>query len=257
MAHPDAEINFVKAAAKENILYMPALFATRTIEEIAAEKAEGQVTFQQLYLSAENDTETEELIRRTEESGAKAIVFTVDSAADGNRHRAARYDVGSADSSYSSFTWEYYDKLVKMTKLPVILKGIGSLADAELAAKHNVPAIILSNHGGRQLDGAPTSLEVAIEIHQKNRDLFTKMEIFADGGVRYGSDVLKLLALGVKAVGLGRPFMYANIYGQEGGERLIQQLKKEIALDAGNLGCPDLRKINEDFVDWTPKQCVN
>ncbi|GJN85524.1 hypothetical protein PLIIFM63780_009091 [Purpureocillium lilacinum] len=257
MSHPNAEINFVKAAAKENILYMPALFATRTIEEIAEAKAEGQVLFQQLYLSATNDTETEELIRRTEKAGAKAIVFTVDSAADGNRHRAARYDVGSADSSYSAFTWEYYVKLTTMTKLPIILKGVMSFADVQLAIKYKVAGIILSNHGARQLDGAPTSLEVAIEIHQKDPEIFKKMDILADGGVRYGTDVLKLLALGVKAVGVGRPFMFANIFGQEGVEQLIRQLKKEIALDAANLGCPDLREINDNFVDWNPKQCVD
>ncbi|KAJ6438164.1 alpha-hydroxy acid dehydrogenase, FMN-dependent [Purpureocillium lavendulum] len=244
--HADAEINFVKGAAEENILYMPALFASRTIEEIAAEKAEGQ-----LYLSS-NDTEIQELFTRTEKSGARAIVFTVDSAADGNRHRAARYGVGSADTEYSAFTWDFYRKLTTMTCLPIILKGIMSIEDAQEAVKNNVSAIILSNHGGRQLDGAPTALEVAIEIHQKDPELFKKIEVFADGGVRYGADVLKLLALGVKAVGLGRPFMYANYYGTEGVKQVIQQLKKEIALDAGNLGVADLQKINSNFVNWTP-----
>ncbi|WZH39369.1 Cytochrome b2 mitochondrial [Fusarium acuminatum] len=248
-AHPDAEKNFVKGAAAGDILYMPALYASLSIEEIAKAKAEGQVVFQQLYLSS-NDTETQELLDRSEKAGAAAIVFTVDSAADGNRHRAARFGVGSADSSYSYITWDYYKKLQKMTKLPVIIKGIGSAQDAKLAVKHGAPAIILSNHGGRQLDGSPSGLEVALEIHEEAPEVFKQIEVLADGGVRYGADVLKLLSLGVKAVGLGRPFMYSNIFGVDGVKKVIDILKHEIAIDAGNLGVADIQKINPSFVKW-------
>ncbi|KIL85664.1 hypothetical protein FAVG1_11158 [Fusarium avenaceum] len=248
-AHPDAEKNFVKGAAAGDILYMPALYASLSIEEIAKSKAEGQVVFQQLYLSS-NDTETQELLDRSEKAGAAAIIFTVDSAADGNRHRAARFGVGSADSSYSYITWDYYKKLQKMTKLPVIIKGIGSAQDAKLAVKHGAPAIILSNHGGRQLDGSPSGLEVALEIHEEAPEVFKQIEVLADGGVRYGADVLKLLSLGVKAVGLGRPFMYSNIYGVDGVKKVIDILKHEISIDAGNLGVADIQKINPSFVKW-------
>ncbi|CAG1996658.1 unnamed protein product [Fusarium graminearum] len=248
-AHPDAEKNFVKGAAAGDILYMPALYASLTIEEIAKAKAEGQVVFQQLYLSS-NDTETQELLDRSEKAGAAAIIFTVDSAADGNRHRAARFGVGSADSDYSYITWDYYKKLQKMTKLPVVIKGIGSAADAKLAVQHGAPAIILSNHGGRQLDGSPSGLEIALEIHEEAPEVFKKIEVYADGGVRYGADVLKLLSLGVKAVGLGRPFMYANVFGVDGVKKVIDILKHEIAIDAGNLGVPDIQKINPSYVKW-------
>ncbi|KAF7562359.1 hypothetical protein G7046_g1767 [Stylonectria norvegica] len=249
--NPDGELNLVKGAAAGKILYMPALYATKTIEEIAAAKAEGQVVFQQLYLSS-NDTDNQVLFDRTKKAGADAIIMTADSAADGNRHRAARFGVGSADSSYSFETWDYYKKLTTMTDLPIILKGIGSVEDAVLAVKHKVPAIILSNHGGRQLDGSPSSLEVALEIHQRAPEVFKQIEVYADGGVRYGADVLKLLALGVKAVGIGRPFMYANIFGTEGIERAIEIIKHEIAIDAANLGVGDLKKINPSYVQWTP-----
>ncbi|RBQ76008.1 hypothetical protein FVER53590_09611 [Fusarium verticillioides] len=248
-AHPDAELNLMKGAGEGDILYMPALYASLTIEEIAKAKSEGQVVFQQLYLTS-NDTETQELLDRSEKAGAAAIVFTVDSAADGNRHRAARFGVGSADSDYSYITWDYYKKLQKMTKLPVIIKGIGSAADAKLAVQHGAPAIILSNHGGRQLDGSPSGLEVALEIHQEAPEVFKKIEVYADGGVRYGADVLKLLSLGVKAVGLGRPFMYANVFGVDGVKKVIDILKHEIAIDAGNLGVPDVQKINPSYVKW-------
>ncbi|KAM4054465.1 FMN-dependent dehydrogenase [Hirsutella rhossiliensis] len=255
LGHPEAELNFVKAAAEENILYMPALYASKTIDEIAAAKSSDQVLFQQLYLSS-NDTENQALLDATKKANAAAVVFTVDSAADGNRHRAARFDVGSADSDYSSFTWDFYKKLKTMTDLPIILKGIMTVEDARIAVQNNVSGIILSNHGGRQLDGAPSSLEVALEINQQDPSIFSETEVFADGGVRYGADVLMLLSLGVKAVGLGRPFMYANIFGKPGVKRAISLLKREIALDAGNLGVADLQQLTNNIVDWTPNNWV-
>ncbi|KJZ73009.1 hypothetical protein HIM_07581 [Hirsutella minnesotensis 3608] len=229
----------------------PAHFASKTIEEIAREKSTSQILFQQLYLSS-NDTEIRGLFKRTEDAGAKAIVFPVDSAADGNRHRAARFGVGSADPDYSSFTWDFYQKIRNMTTLPIILKGIMTVEDARLAVDNGAPAIVLSNHGGRQLDGAPSALEVALEIHERDPEIFKQTEVFADGGIRYGADVLMLLSLGVKAVGLGRPFMYANVLGQPGVERAISILKREIAIDAGNLGVADLKAIDPSFVNWTP-----
>ncbi|CAG7558473.1 unnamed protein product [Fusarium equiseti] len=249
-AHPEAEKNLMKGAAEGDILYMPALYASLTIEEIAKAKAEGQVVFQQLYLKTDNDTATKQLLERSEKAGAAAIVFTVDSAANGNRHRAARFGVGSANTDYTYITWDYYKKLQKMTKLPVILKGINSAADAKLAVEHGVPAIIISNHGGRQVDGSPSPLEVALEIHEEDPEIFKKIEVYADGGVRYGADILKLLSLGVKAVGLGRPFMYSNIYGVEGVKKVIDILKYEVSVDAGNIGVTDLKKIDTSYVKW-------
>ncbi|KAL2821295.1 FMN-dependent dehydrogenase, partial [Aspergillus cavernicola] len=251
LAHPDAETNFVKAAQEEDILYIAALYASLSMDEIAAAKpANGsQVLFQQVYLTS-NDTATQQIFNQAESLGAKAIVFTADSAADGNRHRAARYGVGSADSAYTLSSWEYYEKLQRMTTLPIILKGLQTVDDVKLAIKHGVPAVILSNHGGRQLDSSPSSLEVALEVHQEDPELFNQIEIYADGGVRYGADVLKLLALGVKAVGLGRPFMYANAYGVDGVKHAIQLLKHEIAIDAANLGVADLKEIDSSYVKW-------
>ncbi|KAJ3499078.1 hypothetical protein NLJ89_g10138 [Agrocybe chaxingu] len=232
LAHPEAERGLVRGAAAENILYMPALFATLSIEDIAAAKSDDQVVFQQVYLDT-NDTATQLLFDRIERSGAKAIIFTVDSAADGNRHRAARFGVGSADSSYSLITWDIYKQLQNMTSLPIIIKGIMSVEDARGAVAAGAPAIILSNHGGRQLDGAPSSLEVALEIHEEAPESSPRRRC-------------------TPMVGFGRPFMFANAYGAEGVQRAIQLLKREIAIDAGNLGVADLKAINSSFVKWTP-----
>lgn len=105
------------------------------------------------------------------------------------------------------------------------------------------------------------AFEVALDIYEQAPWVFERTEVFADGGVRYGSDVLKLLALGVKAVGLGRAFMYANVYGEAGVLRAIDILKREIAIDAGNLGVADLKQINSSYVsfrcgfDWKMTYC--
>ncbi|VUC29252.1 unnamed protein product [Clonostachys rosea] len=247
--HPDAELGLVKGAGAENILYIPSHYASKSIEEIGAAKKEGQVIFQQVYLDS-NDTKTQIEFDRIKAAGSKAIVFTVDSAADGNRHRAARFGVGSADSDYTLITWDYYHKIQNMTDLPIIIKGLGTVDDVKLAIEHKVPAVYLSNHGGRQLDTAQSTLETALEIFREDPEIFNKIDIFADGGVRYGADALKLLALGVKAVGLGRPFMYANVYGQEGVEKAAKILKHELAIDAGNAGVADLKKVDHTYVNW-------
>lgn len=256
-AHEDAELNFVKGAGEENILYMPSLFSSKSFEDIYAARVSGngtgnstqQALFQQVYLS-ENMTETAELFQKIEKAGAKAIILTVDSAADGNRHRAVRFGVGSADSSYSLFTWETYHQMQNLTSLPLVPKGIQTVEDAKLAVENGVKAIYLSNHGGRQLDTTPSSLEVALEIYEEAPEIFKQVEVFADGGVRYGADALKLLALGVKAVGVGRPFMYANAFGVDGVKKAAQVLKHEIAIDAANLGVGDLKKIGPQYVNW-------
>jgi len=94
---------------------------------------------------------------------------------------------------------------VNRTKLPVIPKGISTVEDALLAIEKGAKAIYISNHGGRQLDYSPSPLEIAYEIYRNAPEVFTKVDVMADSGVRYGSDVLKLMALGVKMVGMGRP----------------------------------------------------
>jgi isopentenyl diphosphate isomerase/L-lactate dehydrogenase-like FMN-dependent dehydrogenase len=143
---------------------------------------------------------------------------------------------------------DMYNELRNMTKLPIIPKGILTVEDAKIAVSLGAPAIILSNHGARHLDGVPSPLQVALAIHDEAPELFTQTEVLADCGVRYGTDALKLLALGVKAVGLGRSFMYANIYGQAGVEKAIEILKTELVLDAINLGVTDFKQLNSSWV---------
>jgi isopentenyl diphosphate isomerase/L-lactate dehydrogenase-like FMN-dependent dehydrogenase len=251
-AHPDGELGLVKGAATGDILYMASLYSTKSMDDIYAARANNgsQVLFQQVYIDDPSPNVTQALFNKIEAAGAKAIVLTVDSPGDGVRHRAARDGKGSANSGYTLLTWEYYQELSKMTKLPIIPKGIQTVEDAREAVKQGVKAIFLSNHGGRQLDSSPSALEVALEIYNEEPEIFKQVEVYADGGVRYGIDALKLLALGVRAVGLGRPFMYANVYGADGVAKAVAMLKYELANDAANLGVGDLKKIGPQFVNW-------
>ncbi|EMD93376.1 hypothetical protein COCC4DRAFT_133702 [Bipolaris maydis ATCC 48331] len=250
-ANDEGEVGLVQGAAKANILYMASLFSSKTMDEIYAARPNGseQVLFQQVYLTGDMSA-TAKLFQKIEKMGAKAIVLTIDSPGDGIRHRAARYSVGSADSSLSLLTWDLYHQLANMTSLPIIPKGIQTVEDAEEAIKNGVKAIFLSNHGGRQVDTSPSSLQVALEIYKKDPSIFNKVEVYADGGVRYGTDILKLLSLGVKAVGVGRPFMFANIYGAEGVARAAEMLRYELLNDAANTGIPDIKKIGPEYVNW-------
>lgn len=203
-----------------------------------------------IYVS-DNTTENEALFRRIEDNGFKAMVLTVDSAGDRTRHRALRYVPDTTvvrDVAYRRMTWDFYQELQNLTSLPIIPKGIQTVEDARRAVDVGAPAIFLSNHGGRALDGSPSALEVAIEIHEEDPSIFREIEVYADGGVRYGTDVLKLLALGVRAVGVGRPMMFANVYGMEGVSRAIHLLKAEIASAAAGLGVADLAAIDSRSV---------
>ncbi|KAI8172115.1 hypothetical protein KHU50_005158 [Colletotrichum sp. SAR 10_65] len=156
LGHADGELGLVDGAGQEGILYIPALRTTRSGEDIANAR---------------------KIFDRAKALGHKALAFTVDSAADGNRHRAARYGVGSADTALTYNTWEYYKHLQSMTDLPIIIKGVGTVEDAKLAVEHGAPGIILSNHGSRQLDSSPSGLEVALEIHEEAPGIFTQTEL--------------------------------------------------------------------------------
>jgi isopentenyl diphosphate isomerase/L-lactate dehydrogenase-like FMN-dependent dehydrogenase len=145
-------------------------------------------------------------ISRMEAAGFKAIFLTVDNTGiNGIRTRQLRVSGLGGDTGHSAtFDFNALAAIQNMTKLPVVPKGIRSAADALQCLKLGFPAIYVTNHGGRTIDGAPTSVEILLDIRKNAPEVFEKMEVYADGGVRRGSDVIKLLALGARAVGLGR-----------------------------------------------------
>lgn len=118
-------------------------------------------------------------------------------------------------------TWEDLAWVRKHTHLPVCLKGVMSADDAMLAMQAGLDGILLSNHGGRNLDTSPPSIITLLELHKRCPEVFDKMEVYVDSGIRRGTDILKAVSLGATAVGMGRSMLFATNYGQEGVEHLI------------------------------------
>ncbi|CAN9133406.1 unnamed protein product [Alternaria alternata] len=250
--HVGAEGNLVKAAGNANILYISSQTTSLTMDQITEQKTHpDQVIWQQISLMHLDDKTPTELFAEIEAAGRNAIILTVDSAADRTTYRAKRLLEDTSlgrNPRYTFMTWDFFKELQAITKLPIIPKGIQTVEDARRAIDAGAPAIFLSNHGGRALDGSPSPLEIAWEIHQEDPNIFEEVEVYADGGIRYGGDVLKLLALGVRAVGLGRPFLYANLYGQEGVSRVISLLELELTSAAANVGLTKIRDVDPSYI---------
>lgn len=152
--------------------------------------------------------------------------------------------------------------------MPLVLKGIMSAADAKMAVEAGMQGIVVSNHGGRNLDTAPASVLVLLELQRNAPEVFDKLEVFVDGGIRRGTDILKCLALGATAVGLGRQFLYSLNYGEEGVRHLVGLLRDELETTMRLMGITALEQIKRGSVntqdidhlvppleqdDWRPK----
>ncbi|KAL8827641.1 MAG: hypothetical protein Q9170_006933 [Blastenia crenularia] len=135
------------------------------------------------------------------------------------------------------------------TKLPIVVKGVQSIEDVELCVKQGAQGVMISNHGGRQVDYAPAPIDIPYELRTYRPDLFDKIDVMIDGGVRSGADVVKLLALGAKAVGFGRTFLYANAtHGEDGVKRVIEILREEIVNTMRNVGASTISDLKPEMV---------
>jgi lactate 2-monooxygenase len=142
-------------------------------------------------------------------------------------------------------TWDDLDWLREQTRLPILVKGVLSAADAERALAHGVDGIVVSNHGGRQVDGAVAALDALVEV----RDALPDAVVLMDGGIRCAADVLKAIALGADAVLLGRPYAYAlAVGGQRGVEELVQNLMAEIDLTLALAGAHAVRDLDRSWL---------
>ncbi|MGA8543566.1 MAG: alpha-hydroxy acid oxidase [Thermoplasmata archaeon] len=251
LLHPDAELATARAARDANVPTVVSTLSTRSLEEISAAAPEGDRWFQ-LYLQPEFASSVR-LVERAERAGYRALVLTVDTPVLANRDRQMRgglaYDtpvpIGNGADILSpsrtpvpegdhyalraeaSATWDILDRLRSVTRLPLVVKGILTPEDARLALDHGVRGIIVSNHGARQLDGAPAALDALPEVVRAVGD---RAEVYYDSGVRRGSDVVMALAMGARAVGIGRPVLWALAVGGEAGvTRLLSLLKVDLA----------------------------
>jgi isopentenyl diphosphate isomerase/L-lactate dehydrogenase-like FMN-dependent dehydrogenase len=143
-------------------------------------------------------------------------------------------------------TWEYIARLRKLTTLRLVLKGIETGEDARLAREHGVDGLIVSNHGGRALETGRSTIEALGEVVEAAG---SRMPVLIDGGFRRGTDVFKALALGARAVGIGRPYVWAlSAFGQQGVERVLDILRAELQLTMRQCGTPAVRDITRRFV---------
>jgi len=253
LAHPAlAECATAAAAADAGTVMIVSTSATRTIEQIAA-AARGPLWFQ-LYIR--NWSHARALVERAVAAGYQAIVLTVDRPLLGNRERDvrggfagfARAHDADDGSRYmgDAITWDIVGWLRDLSPLPVLVKGILTAEDAALAVKHGVAGIVVSNHGGRQLDGVVSAIEALPEIVAA---VAGRCEVYLDGGVRRGTDVLKALALGAQAVLVGRPVLWGlAVNGAAGVEHVLAILREELRLAMMLAGKPTLAQIDRTLV---------
>jgi isopentenyl diphosphate isomerase/L-lactate dehydrogenase-like FMN-dependent dehydrogenase len=258
LAHPEGECATAQGAGMANTLMVASTTATRSIEEIA-QAASGPLWFQ-LYVYPSFQV-AEKLVRRAEAAGYRAIVLTVDLPYLGNREKDRRnnitippepfyeanfVDVEEKGKPWVPLTWESLSWLRSITSLPILVKGILTAEDAVLAVEHGVAGIIVSNHGGRQLDTALASIDALPEIVEA---VTGRCEVYLDGGIRRGTDILKALALGARAVLVGRPILWglaAN--GAQGVFQVLEILRKELELSMALAGRPTLDSIDRTLL---------
>ena len=258
LAHPDGEVATARGAA--GTILVVSMAATTPVEEIAA--ADGPLWFQ-LYPQPDLAF-TEFVVRRAEAAGCRALVVTVDSPVFGRRERDLRngfldLPAGMACENMRDGTgrvrdivmdaglgWDRIDWLRGLTRLPVLLKGVLHPADAELAVEHGVSGLVVSNHGGRQLDGAIAGLTALPAIVKA---VGGRMPILLDGGVRRGVDVLAALALGAAAVLIGRPIVWGLAAdGSDGVRRVLDRLGSELDSGLALVGARTPADLTPDLV---------
>ena len=246
--------------------------ASYPLAEIVAAGRPDQPFFLQLYVNTERH-KTEALLREAKSLGnIKAVLVTVDAPVPGKREAderiaaenivaaisgaAATNDkkgggLGRVMAKYidSSLSWKDLAWLKRVSGLPLVLKGVQTAADAVKAVEHGVDGILLSNHGGRSLDTTQPAMLTLLELHKACPEVFDKLEILVDGGFTRGTDILKAVALGATAVGIGRPWLYALNYGQEGVEQMSEILKDELTTAMKQSGITDVDEAHPGLVN--------
>jgi isopentenyl diphosphate isomerase/L-lactate dehydrogenase-like FMN-dependent dehydrogenase len=273
LVHPDGELGTARGAAAAGTLMVVSAIATRTMEEIASSIAAPR--WFQLYVWKDREV-TAELVKRATRSGYRAICLTVDTPLLGRREKDERNAFtlppgigianvrpagldGMPDSQHGSafakyvkemldpaVTWRDLAWLRSLTSLPIVVKGIMTMEDAKLAVENGIDGIVVSNHGGRQLDSTPATLDVLPEIVDAVRG---RVEVYMDGGIRRGTDVLKAIALGARAVLVGRsPLWGLALGGAEGVRAVLDHLRKEFELAMALSGRSSLGQIDRSLV---------
>jgi isopentenyl diphosphate isomerase/L-lactate dehydrogenase-like FMN-dependent dehydrogenase len=273
MFHPEGEVATGRAAKSKNALQILSTVSSTSIEDVT--QARGEPVWYQLYVPSKWEN-VETLVRRVEATGTPVMAVTVDLLAGRNTETFRRFrrqdtrdctvchgpgepgtnlaerpmfkglDMKGFGMNPASLDWAFVDKLRKFTKMKIVLKGIEAPEDAKLAIEHGVDGVVVSNHGGRAMETGRATVEDLPEVVDAVNG---RIPVFVDGGIRRGSDALKALALGAKAVGIGRPYLWAlTSFGQAGVERALDILNAELRLAMRQCGMPTLARINKSAV---------
>lgn len=273
MAHPDGEVATARAAGKAGTVMILSTLSTSSIEDVM-EAAIGPVWFQ-LYVYKDRGT-TAALVERAESAGCSALVLTVDAQLWGRRERDVRNRfrlpkglsvknlmpagkdelpkgvTGSSLGAYvtslfdPALSWKDLEWLCSITRLPVLIKGVVHPDDARQALDYGIAGLIVSNHGGRQLDTAPATIEALPDVVEAANN---GLEVLIDGGIRRGTDVVKALAFGARAVGVGRPIIWGLSHdGENGVSQVLDILRYEIDLAMGLCGCTSVEEVSRDLI---------
>ncbi len=265
--HPDGDCATARGAAAAGTGIAVSTFCTRSHEEIAA-AAPGLLQWCQLYVFRDRGV-TREHLADAAAAGCSAVMLTVDTPRLAQRERDLRvgFEVPSdlplpyaraaiGDAAHNpadqfallddSVSWRDLEWIAGEGQLPVVLKGVVTGEDAELAVEHGAAAVVVSNHGGRQLDGAPATLDALPEVAEA---IAGRIEVYLDGGVRRGSDVAKALALGARAVLAGRAPMFGlAAEGEDGVRHVLELLGDELTLALCLLGCTSQEQLGRTHI---------
>jgi len=269
MFHPDGEVATARAAKAKNTLQILSTVTSISYEEVS--QARTQPVWYQLYAPAKwEDNET--LIKRVEAAGCPALALTIDLLGGRNTEtyrRARRADtrdcsgchVGEPGTSLkdrpmfqgidarinpSTMDWTFVDKVKKYTKMKFLIKGIESGEDARIAVEHGVDAVLVSNHGGRAAETLRGTIETLPEVVDAVRG---RIPVLMDGGIRRGTDIYKAMALGARAVGIGRPYLWGlGAFGQSGVEQVLDILRAEFTMAMRQMGAPSIAKIDKSSI---------
>merc|ERR1719359_1523903 len=271
--HEDGECCLARGAALAGIPQLCPTLASCTMDEMHAARSPGQTQWWQLYVNKDREL-TKTVVKKAENLGFKALFITVDAPQLGRRERDMRnkakmsanvqtkqkekiptsQGTTRAISSFidPSLQWSDMPWFKSITNMPIILKGVQTGEDAIRSYETGMDGIVVSNHGGRQLDYARSGIEMLVEVmdalHGIGADL-DKFTVLVDGGFRRGSDLFKALALGAKAVGIGRPSLVGMAaYGEEGVEKVVQIFKDEMEMHMRLMGTPTVADMTPDLV---------
>ena len=277
LGHPDAELSWIRACASQGINYLLPTLSSASYDEMFEEAQGFGMNFMfQLYMNQDR-TLVEEMVTNAEAHGCRALFITVDAPQLGRRDKDMRMKTVDASSvanvqdsqgkdvptdggtaaAISSFidpslNWDDVEWMMTMTQMDIVLKGIQTGVDAVMACKMGVKGIVVSNHGGRQMDTARSGIEILPEVMEALKAECTEEEradfhVLLDGGVRRGTDIFKALALGASGCGVGKPAAYAmSAYGQEGIEQMVDQLRAEFANVMQLMGVTSAQQIRDE-----------